>query len=277
MGHATRQFSTCQITRWARQWHMVGIIVALLSVVACGPASGTTQASRQLAPLATATRVPVPTASASPTPAPPSAFTCAAGSLPVQPATAPSSCSVSTRDNAQVVFATYSGRTIPFINDYALTAAGWLLAANAHGDGAVTSSGYGAYFFQSAWLVDRWTASSDSSSSLTIEAGFPQGDQPIACGQTPAVGAAQVAGVVLPESTRLALDGNMPLVPACADDVRRFFESSLAAAGWTETQTFAYISNQTLSGTFNRGGTTIAIALSGYPGTSTLILIAAQP
>lgn len=248
-----------------------------LAVSGCATTMGGTGSSPTGSAIAAATITLIPTA----TPRPIAAFTCAAGSLPVRPASTRTNCSISAQHGAQVLSATYANGgagSQPSVDENALTAAGWKIAAAAHGDGAVTSQGYGVYFYQSSWFAFEWTGNSSGSFKLSIQTSVSPDNAAVACGQTPTASSATLNGIVLPSGSFLLLDGTIALAPACAADAQRFYEAALAAAGWHEDQPFANISygpgsDQVKDAIFTRGDTQAIITTAGYPGTRTLIIV----
>ena len=256
-------------------FRLIAWVVAVSLAVAgsgCATTAGT-GASSPSAGVATATLA------ATPTPHPIAAYTCAAGSLPVRPEVTRTSCSVSTERGAPVLRAAYAGSagSGPSVDEYALRTTGWKIADAEHGDGAVTSQGYGVYIYESAYFAFQWTASSDSS-LLTIQTSVPPNDPPVPCGQAPTAGSALLKGVVLPAGSFLLLDGSMALTPACAADVQSFYEAWLPAAGWHEELPFIPVSQdpsatQLKRAVFTRGTVRATITTAGYPGTQTFILV----
>lgn len=259
--------------------HLVAWVAAVglaLAVSGCAAPVGGIGSPPTGSAIAAATITLIPTA----TPRPIAVFTCAAGSLPVRPASTRTSCSISTQHGAQVLSATYANGagSQPSVDENALTAAGWKIAAAAHGDGAVTSQGYGVYFYQSSWFAFEWTGNSSGSFKLTIQASVSPDNAAVACGQTPTASSANLNGIVLPSGSFLLLDGTIALAPACAADAQHFYEATLSAAGWHEDQPFASISygpgsDQVKDAIFTRGNTQAIITTAGYPGTRTLIIV----
>jgi hypothetical protein len=129
--------------------------VAALCLALAATGCATTAGTASSRPSSTAASATLP---ATPTQAPVSAFTCAAGSLPVRSAGSQVTCAVSTVHGVSVLRAIYassstSGGSAPSADEYALTSAGWQLATEAHGDGAVTSQGFGVYLAASAYFA----------------------------------------------------------------------------------------------------------------------------
>ena len=179
----------------------------------------------------------------------------------------------------QATYAAHAGLT-PSVNEYDLTTSGWRIATAGHGDGMVTSEGYGIYLNQSAWFAFEWTSNSNSGLNLMIQTSVPPGATPITCGQTPAADSTQLLGIALPAGAFQMphLIDATALAPACADDVEHFYEAVLPTAGWSLSQPFANISydpgtSQVKAAVFTRGSAKATITIAGYPGTQTVIIV----
>ncbi len=255
----------------------IGLAAAVSGCVATAGAGSSPNANV----VATATSAITPT----PPPRPIAAFTCAAGSLPVQPATARTTCTVSTEPSAPLLRATYTGAgsSQPTPDENTLTAAGWKLALRGNSDHAVTNQGYSVYVYQSAWIAFQWGERSDGAIDLTVQSSVPSSNAPIACGQTPSASSAQIKGIVLPEQS-FPLSANnwsllpMAITPVCAADVERFYETALPAAGWHVDTPFVNTSadpsvTHVKHAIFILGNTQATITAAGFPGTPTLIIV----
>ena len=77
------------------------------------------------------------------------------------------------------------------------------------------------------------------------------------------------------------LGNSASFAPVCIDDVQRFYEALLPAAGWHIDQPFGNASyapgmTQVKWVVISRTGAKATITITGYPGTQTLILITAD-
>ncbi len=252
-----------------------GLMLAIAGCAASGNTSAAPGASTTpSANAATPTTIPHPIA----------AFTCDAGSLPVRPATTRKSCSVGTQFGVEALRATYATTAgeQPSVDESALITSGWQIATAAGGESINTSQGYGVYLYQSAWFVFEWIGNSGNL-QLTVQTSVPPGATPIACGKTPPVGSGRLKGIVLPDGAFMfsILGNSASFAPVCIDDVQRFYEALLPAAGWHIDQPFGNASyapgmTQVKWVVISRTGAKATITITGYPGTQTLILITAD-
>lgn len=267
-----------RVRRVSRSIAWVAAVGLAMAVSACATAA---TGSPSVSDVATATATIAPT----PSPRPVAAFTCASGSLPVRPASTRTSCAVNTQLGMPVLRATYagSGGSQPAADENALMTAGWKLDLRGDSDHEVPRQGYSEYVYQSAWLVFQWIERSDGTLDLTVQSSVPAGNAPITCGQTPAASSAQINGIMLAEGSFLLSADNwsllsMAIVPACASDVERFYETVLPASGWHMDIPFVNTSAdpsvaQAKHAIFLLGNTRATITTSGYPGTPTLIIV----
>ncbi len=251
------------------------VIVALL-LTGCGAATAarTSATATPQSPTQTATKAALPTA----TPRPVVAFTCAPGSIPAATGATQVSCKVSEQNGAQVITVKFTGAT--YMDEAALTAAGWLHLDGAHGDGAVTSAGQDLWVNETAWLVSSWVGSSDGTSSLSVEASFPDGGaRPIACGQSVAAGTTSAQGVPLPAGSFAAGQSGYLLAPACEADLQEWYATHLAGAGWSIFQPFMPppgsegATAKIMQATISQGNTYLYLRLSGFDGSYCEIVV----
>lgn len=226
--------------RVARGLALACWVALALAVVLAGCDAGATAQSSATAPAsgalptATATHPPAATATAQVV----LSFTCAPGGFPISASAVQASCQVSEQDGARVTTAKFTGAT--YLDEAKLAAAGWQHMDGAHGDGVVTSMGQDIYVDQNAWLVSSWTASSDGTSSISVEVSIPDGGTtPITCGKRIVAGAASKNGVFLPADSFTPGQSTYLLTPACETDLQQWYTANLATAGWTIYQSFA--------------------------------------
>jgi len=245
---------------------------------------------------ATSTPSPTATSAATATPVPHhvTAFTCAAGSLPVGSGYTRISCTITRAGPNSVLRASYTGQgSNGPVNYTRLTSEGWLVVDQTHGDSPNGAIGQYLYFNQSAWFA---VAYSYPASTMTVEQGIPlRGAAPISCGQALTVGTAKIQGVPTPSSmvstgtslvsvgagSRL---GSYLLVPACLRDVEQFFTAALATAGWKVLEPFQLPPGgvegtpvTAEAATVTRGSITLSVMLIGGEGTPTLLGVVVTP
>jgi hypothetical protein len=85
---------------------------------------------------------------------------------------------------------------------------------------------------QNAWLVSSRIASSDGTSSITIEVSIPDGGTtPISCGKRIVAGATSKNGVFLPADSFTPGQSTYLLASGCEADPQQWYTANLAAAG----------------------------------------------
>jgi hypothetical protein len=259
-----------------------GVLVgALLIISGCAASQSATVSTT---PTARPTATVAPTAP--PIPHPVSAFTCAAGSLPIGSGFTQINCSIGPEGPYNMLHASYTGQATDSPADVPrLTAAGWLTIDQTHGDSPYGAIGQDLFFNESAWYADQY---SYPASTMSLEQGIPvSGAAPIPCGQTLTPGGGQihfspfggpVQGFPTPSDMVTISAGRYTFVPACLQDVLRFYTAALSTAGWTVTAPFqpppgsvAGSPVMTETATVSRGNTTLTLSLSGGEGTPTII------
>jgi hypothetical protein len=263
---------------------MLVIVSVVLGVVlgGCGASpNANTSATRAASPTATVAPTLVPTVMPTlvPTPPPFRAFTCAAGSLPIGNGYTQIHCSVASEGQYSVLNASYTGQgTNGEVDDPQLVANGWLMIDQAHGDSPNGAIGHALYFNQSAWFAVEY---SYPAATMALEQGIPlTGPAAVPCGPTLTAGSSQLQGVPTPSGLVTTRAGAFTFVPACMQDVQRFYTSALPPAGWTLTQPFqappgsvAGAPVTTVMATVSRGSTTLQVWLAGGDATPTKIAV----
>lgn len=231
----------------------------------------------------TATLAATATAHAGPTPHAVTAFTCAAGSLPVAADAVRASCSITQHNGIGVLRAAYSGDIA--VNEQRLRDGGWYELSQAHGDGPYGAIGWAFWVDQSAWFYDQY---SDPTSQLSIIAGIPSDPRAlVTCGQRVSVGGPAPLGLLVPAGA-ISLDAKMlAIVSACLSDVQHFYETTVPAQTSCKLDTpFAPPPGSPpltaggpayMNTTCSLGGSTYYISLSGMPGGPTLVNIDRRP
>jgi hypothetical protein len=261
------------------------LIGAMVLLSGCAASHGATAPATRVAS-STATIAPT----ATPAPHPVTAFTCAPGSLPIGTGYTQIDCTVGPKGPYSILHANYTGQgpNGP-VDDPRLTAAGWLMVDQSHGDSPSGAIGQDLYFNQSAWFAVGY---SYPASTMTVEQGIPVGGTaPIPCGQALTTGTAEIQGIPTPSSmvstgtSMVSIGagtylGSYILVPACLQDVQQFYKTVLSAAGWTLVQPFLPPPGSvtgspvtTDAATVSRGATILTLWLSGGEGTPTRIAI----
>jgi hypothetical protein len=259
----------------------LGVLAFLLAGCASGGA-GTVPAGESAT-----THAPGPTATsaatATPVPHPVTAFTCAAGSLPIGSGYTRIGCTITSAGPNRLLRASYTGQGSNGPVDYSrLTAEGWLVVDQTHGDSPNGAIGQYLYFNQSAWFAVGY---SYPASTMTVEQGIPlRGAAPIPCGQALTVGTARIQGIPTPSSMVSTGAGSYILIPACLQDVEQFYTAALTAAGWTVSQPFQLPPGSvegtpvtTEAATVTRGNSTLSVFLSGAEGTPTQFAVIDSP
>lgn len=253
------------------------LMIAGVLLGGCATSPGAnTPATRAASPTGTATTV-APTAT--PTPRPITAFTCAAGSLPIGSGYTRTRCIVTPEGPYNVLSASFTGQgTTGPVDDPRLAADGWLMVDQSHGDSPNGAIGHALYFNQSAWFAVEY---SYPAATMALEEGIPlSGAAAVPCGQTLTAGSSQIQGMPMPGALVTTKAGAYTFTPACLQDVLRLYTSVLPAAGWTLMQPFqappgsvAGTSVTTVMAIVSRGSTTLDIWLAGGDGTPTRITV----
>jgi hypothetical protein len=262
---------------------LVVLIGVLLIVSGCATSQNATVSAT---PTAHPTATLAPTAT--PIPHPVSAFTCAAGSLPIGSGFTQINCAVGHEGPYNVLHASYTGRATNSELDFPrLTHAGWIMIDRTQRESPNGAIDEDLYFNESAWFADEY---SYPASTMSLDQGIPtSGAAPIPCGQTLSTGDGQillglsggpVQGFPTPSGMVLTSVGGYTFAPACLQDVLQFYTTALPAAGWTVTAPFqsvfgsgAELPVEPVTATVSRGNTTLALWLDGNEGTPTHIWV----
>jgi len=187
------------------------------------------------------------------------------------------SCAVTTQGNYHVLRASYTGKSNDyFVNEQRLRADGWLLIQQEHGDSPYGSIGDAIYTGAGAWFAFNYDY---PTGIYSLEQGVPSNAQTAgSCGQSLSAGTTQQHGIPLPANSQTTDDGMYTIVPACTDDLQRFYTAILPGAGWTLTQPFQRWQNAQpplalVVGTANHGSTNLDISLGSDGSVPTIIMI----